>query len=114
MDQHNHTQQPPTTPSTSHAASAPSIAASEPQQILSHAEMNTAHEQGLVQPLAQTVGYVVTYRGAWWICYEGGWIRADPELAAALDAEAERITAQDAIIARNAAIRAAVEPSPQD
>lgn len=82
--------------------------APEPPEIISHAEMNTARDQNLAEPLGQVIGYILRYLSSWWIPFEGGWIRADPALTAMLDAEAARMTAQDAIIARNAAIRAAV------
>lgn len=94
-------------------ADAPQTNPVEPRQtepapmIITHAEMNTAYDQGLVQPLGQTVAFAVHYQGTWWINYEGGWIRTDKALADTLDAESARMTAQDALIARNAAIRAA-------
>ena len=74
--------------------------------IISHGDMDAACAKGLVTPLGQTIAYAVHYSGTWWIHFEGGWIRTDPVLASTLDAEAAGITAQDAIIARNAAIRA--------
>ena len=83
-------------------------AASEVPEIISHADMNAAVDQDLAVPLGQVVRYILRYLGHWWIPFEGGWIRADPALAAMLDAESARMTAQDAIVARNAAIRAAL------
>jgi hypothetical protein len=79
--------------------------------IISHVDMDAACARGLVTPLGHTIAFAVHYSGTWWIHYEGGWIRTDPELAATLDNEATRITAQDAIIARNAAIRTAAKSS---
>ena len=76
--------------------------------------MSQAFDQGLVSPLGQTVAYAVRYQDTWWIHFEKGWIRTDKKLADMLDAEASHITAQDAIVARNAAIRAASRPEPED
>ncbi|MFG1878029.1 hypothetical protein ACGFIV_24560 [Sphaerisporangium sp. NPDC049003] len=81
--------------------------------IISHAEMNRAFDQGLVSPLGQTIAYVVRYQDTWWIHFEKGWVRSDNKLADMLDAEAARITAQDTIVARKAAIRAATRPDPE-
>lgn len=101
-------------PSTSEHTNKTEPLADEPGQpmtIISHAEMNAAYQKGLVTPLGQRIAYAVHYDDTWWIHYEGGWIRTDQTLADTLDAEAERITAQDTIIARNAAIRQATRNS---
>ncbi|MET8139876.1 hypothetical protein ABZU32_06145 [Sphaerisporangium sp. NPDC005288] len=82
--------------------------------IISHADMNKAFDRGLVSPLGQTIAYAVRYQDTWWIHFEKGWIRTDKKLADMLDAEAARITAQDAIVARNAAIRAATQIDSQE
>jgi hypothetical protein len=83
----------------------PPPASEPPLTIISHAEMNAAMDQGLATPLGRSIGFAVHFQGTWWIHYEGGWIRTDQELADRLDEEAVRITEQDAIAARNAAIR---------
>ena len=85
-----------------------------PPVIISHAEMSRAIERGLVSPLGRTIAYAVHYQDTWWIHFEKGWIRTDKELADMLNAEASRITAQDAIVARNAAIRAAISSGVED
>lgn len=80
----------------------------EVPKIISHAEMNAACDQDLAVPLGQVIRYILRYLDHWWVPFEGGWLRADPTLAAMLDADSARMTAQDAIVARNAAIRAAI------
>jgi regulator of RNase E activity RraA len=82
---------------------------SELPLVLSFSDMNKATEHGQVTVLGSTAGYVVKYRDAWWIADDRGWVRVIvDDIAAVLDAEHERTSAQDAIIARNAAIRAAI------
>jgi regulator of RNase E activity RraA len=77
--------------------------------VLSFDEMNTATGHGQVTVLGSTAGYVVKYRDAWWIADNRGWVRVIvDDVAAVFDAEHDRMSAQDAIIARNAAIRAAL------
>jgi hypothetical protein len=82
---------------------------------LRFADMNAATDNGLVTILGSTAGFVVRYQDAWWIADDQGWVRVVvDEVAAILDAEHERLLTQNAIVARNAAIRAAVadEPGP--
>lgn len=77
--------------------------------VLSYRDMNTATDQGQVTVLGTTAGYVVRYRDAWWIADDRGWVRVTvTDIAAALDAEKQRLEIQDAIVARTAAIQAAI------
>jgi regulator of RNase E activity RraA len=77
--------------------------------VLSFSDMNKATDHGQVTVLGSTAGYVVKYRDAWWIADDRGWVRVIvADIAAVLDAEHDRMTAQDAMIARTAAIRAAL------
>jgi hypothetical protein len=76
-------------------------APSQPPVKISHDEMDAAYAQGLVRSLGDTIGYAVHYQQTWWIRYEGGWIRTDPQLAELLDQELPLLAGQDQIIARN-------------
>jgi hypothetical protein len=42
---------------------------------ISHAEMNAAIDHGDAAPLSQSHGWLARYLDAWWIEYEGGWLR---------------------------------------
>jgi hypothetical protein len=55
-------------------------AASRPLAI-SRAEMNSAIDQGLATPLSQSHGWLTRYLDAWWIEYEGGWLRVIDDVA---------------------------------
>lgn len=83
--------------------------------VLSFTDMNTATRRGLVTVLGCTAGYAVKYNDAWWIADDRGWVRVVvDEIAAVLDAEHDRMAAQDATVTRAAAIRAAIsENRPQ-
>lgn len=100
-------------PLPEHAPQQPSTPTARQPMIISHAEMHAAYDQGQATPLGQTIAYITRYQDTWWILFEGGWIRADHDLATMLDVEAARITAQDALIARNTAIRASIGRSSQ-
>jgi hypothetical protein len=77
--------------------------------VLSYRDMNTATDQGHVTVLGTTAGYVVRYQDAWWIADDRGWVRVTvADIAAALDAEKQRLEIQDVIVARTAAIQAAI------
>ena len=78
--------------------------------VMSHAEMNAAYNSGAAVPLAQAISWLVRYRDAWWVVYEGGWLRITDELTAAdLDQATARLSEADAITARDAAIRTALD-----
>jgi len=72
------------------------------------ADMDAARSSGQATPLGQVISYVMRYQDAWWIRGNGRWLQSTAALSAILDNESARITAQDAIVARRAAIRAAV------
>jgi hypothetical protein len=93
------------------ADAAPAVAeenAGVPLEI-SHARMDAAYDTGEAVPLGETVPWLVRYHSAWWVIYEGGWLRVtDALLAADLDHRAAQMTEADASAARSAAIREAV------
>ena len=66
-----------------------------PPLFLSHAGMNAACDSGDAVPLATTITWLARYRDAWWVIYEGGWLRVTDELTAAdIDDCAARLAAQ--------------------
>jgi hypothetical protein len=76
---------------------------------LSHADMNAAYDSGQAVPFAQAVPWLVRYQDAWWVVYEGGWLRVvDDPTAEDLDRRAAQMTNADAAAARDAAIRGAI------
>ena len=110
MTLHNHTQ-----PGRSAAPQPPA----DPQEhaeyditVISHQEMDTAHAQGLVRCIGDTLGPLVRYQQRWWLRFERGWIKTDPPLSAALDQQAGLLAGQDAIVARNAAKRRSAGSTP--
>jgi hypothetical protein len=71
-------------------------------------EMNTAIDQGNAAPLGESHGWLMRHLDAWWVEYEGGWLRVLDEAAAReLDevaarlAEAEVLAAADAVERRS-------------
>jgi hypothetical protein len=92
-----------------------------PRQVpleLSHADMNAAYQAGLSIPFGQTVAWIMRYQDAWWVLYEGGWLRITDSLAIDdLDRLAVQMARADTSVARDTAIRAAIHgpvqpPSP--
>jgi hypothetical protein len=85
---------------------------------LTHVQMNAAYDNGQAMSFAGVVPWLTRYRDAWWVVYEGGWLRIiDREAAESLDQRAAQITDQEVETARGAAIRAALigtdaEPPP--
>jgi hypothetical protein len=78
--------------------------------VMSHAEMNAAYNSGAAIPLAQAISWLVRYRDAWWVVYERGWLLITDDLTAAdLDQATARLSEADAIAARDAAIRTALD-----
>jgi hypothetical protein len=43
-------------------------------RVLSHWKMNAAYLSGQAVPFAQSVSWLVRYRGSWWVVFEGGWL----------------------------------------
>ena len=70
--------------------------------------MDAALASGQATPLGQVISYVMRYRDTWWIRGNGRWLQSTAALSAILDKESVRIAGQDAIVARRAAIRAAI------
>jgi hypothetical protein len=78
--------------------------------VMSHAEMNAAYDSGAAVPLAQAISWLVRYLDAWWVVYERGWLRITDELTATdLDQATARLSEADAVAARDAAIRTALD-----
>ena len=76
---------------------------------LTHAQMNAAYDSGQAVPFARAVPWLVRYRDAWWVVYEGGWLRiVDQPTTQNLDERAAQMTEADIEVARSAAIRGAV------
>lgn len=93
------------------ASSAGPHAADLPVDI-SHAEMDAAYRTGRAVSLGRAIPWLARYRDAWWVVYEGGWLRVDDKSAEAdLDRLAARLTRAEAIATRDAAIRRAYRPS---
>jgi hypothetical protein len=60
--------------------------------------MNDAFSVGSAGPLGRGLPWVVRYLGAWWVEYEGGWLRVtDDDVTADLDDVAERLGEATAI-----------------
>jgi hypothetical protein len=60
---------------------------------ITHAEMNAAYDTGAAVPLSHEVSWLTRYLDAWWVVYEGGWLRITDELTAAdIDDRAARMT----------------------
>jgi hypothetical protein len=76
---------------------------------LTHAQMNAAYDKGLAAPFAQAIPWLIRCQDAWWVLYEGGWLRVtDQPTAENLDQRAAQMTDADVQAARDAAIRGAV------
>jgi hypothetical protein len=79
---------------------------------LTHAQMNAACDTGQAAPFAQAIGWLARYRDAWWVIYEGGWLRiTDTATTRDLDQRAAQMTEADTHAARQAAIRTALATS---
>jgi hypothetical protein len=87
----------PAGPATAHAADPLPVA-------VTHAQMNAAYDSGEAVPLGQSVSWLVRWCDAWWVVYEGGWLRVTDELTAEeLDRAACRLAQGEAIVARDTA-----------
>ncbi len=97
-------------PSDARDAADPAAApASEVPLELTNAQMNTAYDSGHAVPFAQGIPWLVRYREAWWVGYEGGWLRIiDQPTADSLDQRAALLTGADVDAARTTAIRGAL------
>ena len=92
-------------PRRRHPASPP---AASPPASISDREMDTAIAAGQATPLGNVIRYIIRYRGTWWVRGNGSWLAADTALGTLLDGESDRMRAQDAAVARRAAIRGAI------
>jgi hypothetical protein len=87
-------------------------AAAGPPLELTHAQMNAAYASGQAAPFALAIGWLARYRDAWWVVYEGGWLRiTDTATTRDLDERAAQMTEADTQAARQAAIRGALATS---
>ena len=67
---------------------------------ISHAEMNAAIDEGDAPPLSQSHGWLARYLDAWWVEYEGGWLRViDAAAARELDQVAARLAEVNVVTA---------------
>lgn len=65
--------------------------------ITGHAEMDTAFERGVAVPVSQSIGWLMRYRGAWWVIFEKGWLRViKGPIADTIDRLHPRIAAAEA------------------
>lgn len=68
---------------------------------VTHQEMDSARTRGEATPLAAGVTWIARYKDAWWIAYEGGWLRVvDEPLHADLDRNSARLEATESAAAR--------------
>jgi hypothetical protein len=82
---------------------------------ISHAEMDAAYRAGRAVSLGRAIPWLARYRDAWWVAYEGGWLRvSDKATEADLDHLAARLTRAEAVATRDAAIRRAYRPGSTD
>ena len=80
---------------------------------ISHAEMDAAYSTGEAVPLGRAIPWLARYQKAWWVVYEGGWLRVtDKATEADLDQAAARLTAAEAVAARDPALRGAFGGTP--
>lgn len=73
--------------------------ATEVPLAVTHADMARALDRGSAVPFGPGVlGGIVRWAGAWWVAWEGGWLRVTDELTAAdLDAVAARLAEAEAL-----------------
>ena len=68
--------------------------------------MDAAYSRGEAVPLGRAIPWLARYQDAWWVVYEGGWLRVtDKSTEADLDQVAARLTAAEAAAAGAAALR---------
>ena len=65
--------------------------------VISHVEMNAAHDSGQAVPLGQAIPWIARYDGSWWVECEHGWLRVADDLTTTdLDQTAARLKAAEA------------------
>lgn len=47
---------------------------------LTHQQIEAAIRRGEAVPLAATVTWLIRYQDAWWVVYEGGWVKVTDAL----------------------------------
>jgi len=93
----------------------PNDPAAELPLEISHAEMDVAYRAGDAVSLGQAIPWLARYLDAWWVAYEGGWLRINDKSAEAdLDHLASRLTRAEAVATQDAAIRRAYQPGGSD
>lgn len=86
----------------------PSDPAADLPVEISHAEMDAAYRAGHAVSLGRAIPWLACYLDAWWVAYEGGWLRVNDKAAEAdLDHLASRLTRAEAVATRDATIRRA-------
>jgi len=62
-------------------------------RVMSHWKMNAAYLSGQAVPFAQSVSWLVRYRGSWWVVFEHGWLCITDDLVEAdIETCASRLT----------------------
>ena len=87
------------------APTAPATAPGGPLPV-THKEMDSARARGAATPLAAGVTWIARYQDAWWIAYEGGWLRVtDEPLRDDLDRASSRLAETASAAARLSILR---------
>ena len=86
--------------------------ATEVPLTVAHADMRRALDQGSAVPFGPGVlAGIARWAKAWWVAWEGGWLRVTDELTAAeLDAVAARLAQAEALSGPERPVKAAQEP----
>jgi hypothetical protein len=93
------------------AALAPADTADQIPLAVTHAEMNAAYDSAEAIPLGRSVSWLVRYRDAWWVVYEGGWLRITDDITVAdLDQAAARLRQAEAAAARDTDLHTVLAP----
>jgi hypothetical protein len=75
--------------------------------------MDAAYSRGEAVPLGRAIPWLARYQDAWWVVYEGGWLRVtDKSTEADLDQVAARLTTAEAAAARDVGLRGAFGDTP--
>jgi hypothetical protein len=76
--------------------------------VTGHAEMDAAFERGVAVPVSASIGWLMRYRGAWWVLFEEGWLRViEGPIADTIDRLHPQIAAAEAAARDSQATRGA-------
>lgn len=77
---------------------------------MTHGEMAEAIDKGQAEPLAAGMTWTARHADAWWIVYEGRWLRVEDEsLDADLDRIAQSLRATESVAARLDVLRRSLQ-----